>query len=214
MRATEAYAKFLQFGRPVLTTREASALLKVGTFATIGLLGQLARHGLMTRLRRGMWGIAGRLTPYSLPEYLTAPYPSYVSLWTALHVHGMITQIPRIIYLVSLGRPRRIRTESGTYEVHRIMPDLFGGFRPHNGGKIGTPEKALFDTVYILGFRGKRSVRLPELELPDNFNEMELKKWIERIPSKRLKTLTAFQLERCLATARANGAGLRTEKSD
>ncbi len=207
MRTTEAYAKLLKFGNPILTTREASGWLRVGNAATMNLLRQLAKHGLVVRVRRGLWGIAGQLNPYDLPAHLTVPYPSYVSLWTALYHHGMIAQIPRIIYLVSLDRPKRIKTSIATYEVHRINAELFGGFAVQDHAKIAVPEKALFDTVYILGIRGKRSLRLPELELPSAFNEAGLKEWILRIPSRRLRTLTEAQLVRVVAQAKVGAEG-------
>src|SRR5688500_227638 len=41
---------------------------------------------------------------YHLPEYLMAPLPSYLSLHTALHLRGLIEQIPEVFYAASLAR--------------------------------------------------------------------------------------------------------------
>jgi predicted transcriptional regulator of viral defense system len=203
MRTTEVYAKLIHLNRLAFTTREVSSLLKVGESAAYYFLSQLVKDGLLVRVKRGLWGIVNRLTPYALPEYLTSPYPSYISLWTAMHHHGMVTQIPRIIYVVSVDRPKRITTALGTFQVHKISPELFGGFELKNGGKVATAEKSLFDTVYILGIWRKRTVRLPELELPEEFDTRKLQEWVERIPERRLRSVTAHHLERVLPRNRA-----------
>jgi predicted transcriptional regulator of viral defense system len=36
-----------------------------------------------------------------LPELISAPWPAYVSLQSALHHHGVIEQIPSVIYAVT-----------------------------------------------------------------------------------------------------------------
>jgi hypothetical protein len=40
----------------------------------------------------------------------------------------MVSQIPEMTYLVSLARTGRVDTHIGTYSVHHVAPELFGGF--------------------------------------------------------------------------------------
>lgn len=208
MRTAQAYAKLLRLPRPLVTTREAAALFKVEKSLAVYLLGQMARDGLVIRVRRGLWAIADRITPLALPKYLTAPFPSYVSLWTALSIHDMITQVPTIISVVSTGRPRRLTTALGAYQVHTIRAELFGGFDIRGEASIARPEKALFDTIYLLGVWRKRIVRLPELDIPPGFKRKDLLYWIGRIDSPKLRGVTALQIERVMAGA---GVRLRTD---
>lgn len=200
-----SYVSLLQFDRPIVTTAEAATLLKIGKVGAIRLLQRLAKRGLIVRLKRGLWGFVDRINSYEILPYLTAPYPSYISLWTALHEHGMIDQVPRIIYAVSLGRPRLIKTPIGVYSVHRLSPRLFGGFNDRGAVSMAGPEKSLFDTVYILVVRTNRTVRLPEMELPEGFDDEKIEFWLSRIPSARLRTRARREFTRVLS-----GLGLRT----
>lgn len=201
MRATEAYAELLRLERPVVTTGEVAARLRVPKYTASSVLRRLERDGIVMRIRRGLWALGRQLDPYALPECLTAPYPSYVSLWTALYHHGMIDQVPRDTYIASVDRSKRIRTPVGTYVIHHLHPDLFGGFSARGGVRMATPEKALFDTVYLALSRGRRFARLPEVELPSDFNDAEVRHWVAQIPARRLRTLVGRQVEKVLAEA-------------
>jgi len=78
----------------------------------------------------------------------------------------------------------KLRTRIGTYEFYRIAPELFGGYGPYRRGgnfEIATPEKALFDTLYLSTRKGRRFAALPEIEVPAGFSRSEVERWIERI---------------------------------
>jgi len=132
-----------------------------------------------------------------LAEYVTAPYASYVSLHTALYQHGMIEQIPDITYLVSLGRPSMLATKIGTYSVHHTEPKLFGGFTvdARTMIKMATPEKAMFDFLYLAPTRSGLFASLPELTLPSRFRVRAVRDWLGRVTSHRLRTIVAAQLD-------------------
>ena len=128
MRTAQSYATLEQLGRLVVTTREASVALGLDPSAATHALTRLAEVGLVRRLRHGVWQIGGgTLDPLLVLPALTQPYPSYVSLWSALFGHGMIGQIPRSVYAVSLGRARSVKTEAGEFRIHHVTPDLYGG---------------------------------------------------------------------------------------
>jgi predicted transcriptional regulator of viral defense system len=201
MRAVDVYAELRRFGKPVLTTEDAAVRLRVSVSAASRMLGRLAGKGLVHALRRGLWSMDADLDPLLLPEYLTAPLPAYVSLQTALHRHGMIEQIPRVVYTASLARTRRIVTSIATYSVHRLGPDFFGGYAtdPKTGLKIATPEKALLDVLYLSAARSRLFARLPELELPRRFDVRECRRWINRIPAPYRRTMVHSRLDAILA---------------
>ena len=201
MRPAEAYADLRRLDNPVFTTREAAALWRDEQTSTSRRLGQLEKAGLVRRIQRGLWALDPEIDPHAVGPYLTAPLPSYVSLFSALAEHGMIEQIPRQISLVSLARPRRIVTSLGVYVVHQLAPELFGGFGgSERGGYLARPEKALFDLVYVRAASGSRAY-LPELSLPEDFDRGELSRWVERIESRRLRTLVARRLRELLREA-------------
>lgn len=198
MRTTEAFAKLLDLRRPILSTAEAAARLDVTIYTASKVLRRLQESGLVLRLRRGLWVITKNVNPLVLPRYLTAPYPSYISTWTALYTYGMISQIPREIYAVSLDRTKKLVTPLGVYVIQHITPRLFDGFELREGLAMASPEKALFDTVYLLSARGRRHVHLPEIEVPERFRREKIRTWIRQIRLRRLRTAVAERIERIL----------------
>jgi predicted transcriptional regulator of viral defense system len=201
MNPTQAYTELRRLDRPVFTTREAAALWRDQRTSTSRRLGALEQAGLLLRIQRGLWALDPEIEPRVVGPYLTAPLPSYISLFSALAEHGLIEQIPRQISLVSLARPRRISTSLGVYVVHQLSPELFGGFDgDERSGYVARPEKALFDLVYVRAASGTRAY-LPELSLPGNFNRAELDRWCKRIESQRLRTIVSRRLRELVREA-------------
>jgi hypothetical protein len=196
MNAAEALGRLRKLGVPVVTTADAAAVLTLSTAAASQTLRRLARAGLVVPVRKGLWVLDREFDPLLLPEYLTAPYPSYVSLQTALYHHGMISQIPSVTYAVTLARDRRIDTPFGSYSFHHLPPELFGGWAvpPRFGLKLATPEKALADFLYLTPTRTRLFAALPELELPAGFRSAETRAWLRRIRSQRLRTIAENRL--------------------
>src|SRR5690554_1168858 len=102
MNASEALAILRKLGTPAIRTADAAAALGLSAAAASQTLTRLARAGLIRSVRHGTWWLEDTLDPLRLPEYLTTPLPSYVSLQTALHRHGLIEQIPEVVYAISL----------------------------------------------------------------------------------------------------------------
>ncbi|HEX3852937.1 MAG TPA: hypothetical protein VHW01_18370, partial [Polyangiaceae bacterium] len=147
MRPLEAYAELKALGAPVIETKDAAALLRMAPTHATRLLQETERAGLVLKLRHGLWLLDLTLDAHAIAPYLTAPYPAYVSLWSALYAHDMIEQIPRRTYVASLARPRTITTARGEFQVHHLAPNVFGGFAEESRGRyLATPEKALFDS--------------------------------------------------------------------
>jgi predicted transcriptional regulator of viral defense system len=202
MRTADAYADLLKLGRPVIETGEAAARLSLSVSHASHLLRSLEHSGLVRRLQRGLWALQPNPEPFSIPPYLTAPFPAYVSLWSALARHGMIEQIPRQVSVASTAQTRRVLTTLGIYEIHHLNPELFDGYTgSQQTGYLATPEKALFDAVYLRAPAGG-GLYLPELTLPEDFGaDNQLKAWVGRIARPRLQTLVARGLAAAIAQA-------------
>lgn len=198
MRAADAYGELLRIGRPIVRTREAATRLHASISSASHLLRSMEEAGLARRLRQGLWTLQPDIDPVILAPYLTAPFPAYVSFWSALARHDMIEQIPRQIFVASPDRTRHLATTIGAYSIHHIAPELFDGYRgSQTSGYIATPEKALFDTVYVRAARAARSF-FPELSLPENFDETQLAGWTQRVATPRLRTLVSREVEKAL----------------
>ena len=203
LAATEALGSLRRMGKPVITTGDAALRLRLTRSAATRALGRLAAAGLVLHLRHGLWSLDPRIDPLLLPEYLTAPFPAYVSLLSALHLHGMISQIPRVIYVASLAPTKRIKTGLLDYSVHRLAPSFFGGFETTVAGvRLARPEKALLDCLYLAPGRSRLFAALPEVEIPRGFDRKEARLWLDRIsPGPRLQ-LVERRLEALLGRKR------------
>jgi predicted transcriptional regulator of viral defense system len=94
----------LRLDVPSFETRDISALLRVTPANASPLLSRLANRGFVQRLARGQWSMGAQSSREQLAELVAAPSPAYVSLQSALFRHGLIEQIPEVIYAVTLGR--------------------------------------------------------------------------------------------------------------
>ncbi|MFY9925875.1 MAG: hypothetical protein WCA95_12810 [Opitutaceae bacterium] len=185
MNQSEALQKIQRLGVPAFETRDISALLRVSPANASALLSRLAARGFVRRLTRGRWFAGTQQNREQLAEQVGAPSPTYVSLQSALFRHGLIEQVPEVLYAVTLGRARRVRTPLGTVSLHRMPPELYGGYETSDGGtRIATAEKALFDLLYLSPTRSRLFASLPEMELPRSFRWAEVSRWTNKIAGK------------------------------
>jgi predicted transcriptional regulator of viral defense system len=201
MNSREVLGRLQGLGVPAVTTADAAAVLGLTIEAASHSLRRLTQAGLLTAVRKGLWALSSRPDPFHLAEYVTAPFPCYLSLQTALYQRGMITQIPTMIYVVTLGRSGRITTRIGTYSAHHVLPECFGGFETLAGSgiKLALPEKALVDFLYLSSTRSRLFTAMPELELSADFRRAAAREWIRRIPFDRRRTMVTQRLEELLA---------------
>jgi len=197
-------ASFSELSRlgPTIRTGEAAAALGVSVSGASRLLRRLESRNLARQVRYGLWIVGtDSIDPRALAQEITRPHPAYVSFTSALNAHGMIDQVPREISLASLDEAKRVKTALGTFVVHHLPPRLFGGWEEREDVRLALPEKALFDLAYVSAVHRGRPQRVPELDLPANFRKFELDRWLSRIESPRLRTLTSRGLRYALTRA-------------
>ena len=193
MGADLSVAEAIQrIGRPVFTTREIAALRRGSIASTTQTLRRMGRVRLVAPASRGVWCVPThpRFTPFALVPFLAGSHPAYVSFVTALHLHGLIEQIPQVIYAATTGHTRRVSTPQGGFSFHRIDPRFFDGHDWYRGGReflIASPEKALVDCLYLSSRKTMRFRFLPEIDLTASFDRRRARGWIERIPDARIR---------------------------
>jgi predicted transcriptional regulator of viral defense system len=200
MSSTAHLAALLRLGVPAVTTADVAAVLGLSVSAASQAMRRLAAAGLVQGVRKGLWSLRLPPDPMQLLEYVTAPYPAYVSLQSALFLHGMVDQIPAMTFAVTLGRGGRVATSVGTYSLHHVEAGFFDGFEVLSSGvKVATPEKALVDMFYLSATRTRSFATLPEIELPRRFRVQRARGWVERILTPRLREVASRRLEALLA---------------
>jgi predicted transcriptional regulator of viral defense system len=189
-----------ELNRPVFTTREAAMLSGSSLSNASKMLRTLEGKGLVLKVTHGIWAEVGneKLSPYSVIPLLLAKNRAYVSFISALHLHGIIEQIPQEITLASIVHTKKISTKLGIFSIHRISPPLFDGFDWYRGEGnflIAEPEKALFDSIYLSTRKKKQFGYFPELYFPRSFSFKKAAGWIDMIPEKRIRSSVEKKLK-------------------
>lgn len=188
-RSLISYIKTLK--RPIFTSYELAVLSRKSRSTITQSLNYLQKQGVVFKIYRGIWGESGGdISSYKVIPFLFPKNRAYVSFISALHLHGIIEQIPQIITLASTAHSRTIKTRVGTYEVHRIAPAFFEGFSWYRGKEnflIAESEKALVDSLYISVRKKKQYGYFPELQFPRSFSFTRARKWVKQINDARIR---------------------------
>ena len=197
-------ASIKQLRRPIFTTHEISALSGKSLSSTTQALSFLKREGILHKIYRGIWADSGdeRLTPYNVIPFLFPRHRAYVSFVSALHLHGIIEQIPQIITLASTGHSKTIHTEIATFSIHRINPKFFYGFGWYRGTGnflIAEPEKALIDSLYLSSRKKRQFGHFPELHFQKSFSFKKANEWVKKIPDYRIQIYVQEKLASLLS---------------
>lgn len=196
-----------ELGRPVFTTRELAMVSGRSLSATTQALGHLEREGLVLKAYRGIWAETGKgnLSAHSIIPFLFPRHRAYVSFITALHLYGIIEQIPQVITLASQGHTRTIKTKLGTFSAHKIAPSFFTGYDWYKGRGnflIAEPEKALIDTLYLSSCKKRQFRYFPEMSFPKSFSFKKAKAWAEKIGHPKIKDNVKKKLQGLWEVAR------------
>ena len=169
-------------------------------------LNRLARRDGLVRVTRGVWAQLGHpaFTANATTGLLLGNEHGYVSFISALHMCGVLSQIPGAVHVATTGHARMLDSPIGRFEFVQIRPammldgiDMSTTEPPY---AIATAEKALLDTLYIATRRGNRYARLPELDL-DEIDWSRLGQLVERlVPALPIRRAIETRL-RCLRDA-------------
>ena len=189
-----------RLGRPVFTTREAALLAGKSSSAATQALSHLSQQGLVVKACHGVWADAHdpRMSAYSLIPFVVPVHRAYLSFVSALHVHGIIEQIPQVITVASTSHTREVSTKFGHFSIHQISPGFFTGFEWYKGEDsflIAAPEKALVDSLYLSVRKGRRFGHFPELHFPSSFSFTKARQCIRKITDERVRASVSRKMD-------------------
>ena len=200
MTLAGALSRLRSINLPVLRSADVAAYLDVSPTNASAIMSRLSNLGHVVRIKRGLWAFTNTDPLITVP-YLTAPLPSYISLHSALYYHNMISQIPDIVFCVSLARTRVYRSPLGSVSVHHIPGSFFFGYEESKGGAVvmASPEKALADFLYLGPGKSRFFAALPELTLPAKFSKKRVQSIVAKIRDSKRRTHVQRRLEQLLA---------------
>jgi len=185
--------------RGVFTTSELCALSGKSASAVVQGLNFLEKEGIVLKIYRGIWTEAGndKVSPYTVIPFLLPRHRAYVSFISALHLYGIIEQIPQVITLATTSHTKAIHTKIADYSLHQLDPAFFDGFgwyKDTGSFLIAEPEKALIDCLYISARKKRRFGRFPELYFPESFSFKKAEYWAGKIRSGKLRACVRKKL--------------------
>lgn len=196
-----------QLRRGVFTTRELCASSGKSASAVIQALNFLEKEGIIFKVCRGIWAEkeGEKVSPYAVIPFLLPRHRAYVSFISALHLHGIVEQIPQVITLATTAHTKTIHTRIGTYRLHQLDPALFDGFgwyKETGSFLIAEPEKALVDCLYLSTRRKRQFGYFPELHFSESFSFKKAEKWIKKIPEYRIRACVEKKLRELVDSSR------------
>ncbi len=184
----------------IFTTRDYANHQKLSMSAASKKLSRLKKNKLLTHVTKGVWANTSHpyFHPASCVPYLLNNESGYISFLTALHFHGLLSQIPKTIQIATTGHSRTLNSPVAYFEFIQIKPELMQQDLIWSETQLpyllATAEKALLDVLYISTRKNRRFIRIPELTLTsDLISKRTFRKLFKQLPlSTRL--LNAIQL--------------------
>jgi len=173
----------------IFTTRDFTNYSSISIPAASKRLLRLAEKKLLTRITKGLWANTSHphFHPLACVPYLLGNEQGYVSFLSALHLHGLISQIPKTLQIATTGHARTLNSPIGRFEFLQIKPELMKqGIKwsdTHLPYLIATAEKALIDTLYLSTRKNRRFASLPEVDIRlRSFRKREFERLLQLLP--------------------------------
>jgi predicted transcriptional regulator of viral defense system len=191
-----------------------TSLLLSGDVDPVDVRRQLSRwagNGRLYRLRRGLYALAPPYRKVKAHPFVVANRmvrPSYVSLQSALAIHGLILESVPVTTSITTGRPGEFSTPLGTFVFRHVRTPLFQGFREFEMDTlqpafVATPEKALLDLLYLeKGSDSEAYLGELRLEIDDGFDLEELERFSRIFRSGKVRRAVAGVIDRAGENAR------------
>ncbi len=170
-------------------------------------LSEWQEKGYITKIIRGYYMIPEKKINETTLFYAANKiyHPSYISLESALSYYQFIPETVYQTTCISSKKTALFETSIGDFRYLTVKPVLFGGYTMVRGNfmpfKIATPEKAVFDFLYLNPHYKTRNDFL-ELRINVNtfrkkINPRKLNDWIKQCNTRTLIKRGALFLETC-----------------
>lgn len=194
--------------RPFFETRELNTIFDEPIGQIRARLSRWVKDGKLIQLRRGKYILPkaerfATATDGYISNYLYRP--SYVSLHTALEIHGLIPESVQIVEAVTPMQTARWVTPEGHFKYYSIKASRFNGYEKYVVSKtqrqtqqnflLATPEKALIDLFYFQKGQWTKE-RLEEMRFQnlDKLNNHELNRLCQTMESPKVSHATTLLL--------------------
>jgi predicted transcriptional regulator of viral defense system len=179
--------KLKNLGKLYYTTGDLRKVIDSTDGTLYVTLSRLVKQGELIRLASGIYILPeryGEIEKIANSHYI----PSYLSFETALSKYGIISQIPYLLSYATSRKTRKLMLGEYPVEYRQLRGEVYFGFEQREDGVfIATPEKALFDILYLTAY-GKlifdfSSIDLKSLDIKIilRYTDMYIKRFAPRI---------------------------------
>jgi predicted transcriptional regulator of viral defense system len=142
----------------ILSLKDIAELLSITKESAKVSASRYSKKGLLIRLKKDYYITKNRFENLKENEiYYFAnniQTPSYISLTTALSHYNISTQQQRnFIESISLKRSKSTTIHNIDFTFNKIKKELYCDFELLDNYFIATPEKALFDAIYLTSIK-------------------------------------------------------------
>lgn len=156
--------KITSSGKTFYTSNDISVLLEIESVRTReNIIKNLLSSKILTQLERGKYFLtSNKPSNYEISQFIYSP--SYISLESALNIYGVLSQFPFETTAVTLKKPISKVILGETFAFSQFKKDLFTGYEKKDNYLLATPEKALFDYLYLVTKAIKTDTYLDEMD--------------------------------------------------
>lgn len=204
LTADRFLARLLEDDLYYVDVETAAGLTGLGRRSAQDLLTTLHRRGLAQRVKRGEYLLVG----HQPERILSQPYfiavragrPAYISYRSALHLHGLTEQVPRVVYVATTKKRQRLSLDGLRIRFVRQQPRHFFGYveggTPPFGYSLAEAEKTVLDSLYLPTYGGGLEEVFKALVLGrDSLAEDRLHDYARRLGSRALAARLGYLME-------------------
>lgn len=142
------WIEVLRQGKSIYNFAELMRISRLPVTSVRRVIHRLLRKGLLLKLSKGLF--ANPFVSPSLEEVSGVLYPPcYISLESALFMHGVSVQTTHMLTCVTTNKTKTFRTALGEIAYSHVKKELFFGYDISDRLPLAWPEKAALDFIYI-----------------------------------------------------------------
>jgi len=146
------WIELLRHGKTIYNFAELLRLTGLSVSSLRRALHRLTQREVLFKLGKGLYGNSFNSPRLEEVSALLYP-PTYVSMESALFIHGILDQTPYMVTCVSTNKTKAFFTPLGEIDYCHIKKELFFGYDFSDQIPLAWPEKSALDFVYIQRMR-------------------------------------------------------------
>ncbi len=132
----------------IFSATDVKRFLNISRLNTHGILARMMKKELIERLERDRYITRDNWDSLDIYEIVSSmQLPAYLAYYSALHFHGLTTQVPRTVYMAATVRKRNMTIRGQKIKFVKIGDSMFFGYQRYGNIIASDPEKTIIDCL-------------------------------------------------------------------